>query len=133
MGHIQESNETNNITRVPISLTTLPPAGFMVLSASPTGAQSTPVSYVEFNFNQTVDPASFTTSAVSVNGPNGAIPVDSITQVNTVTSDIRCNSLGLSGTTLVVAHQTTKIGMPTGIFMRLFRSGKALFPKATAH
>src|SRR5437879_3574073 len=42
-----------------------------------------------------------------------------ITQVNTITSDIRCNSLGLSGTTLVVAHQTTKPGMPNG-GMRVF-------------
>src|SRR5437870_2121494 len=45
--HIQESNENNNVTRIPIVLTSLPPAGFMVLSATPVGAQSTPVSYVE--------------------------------------------------------------------------------------
>jgi len=54
-----------------------------------------------------------------------------ITQVNTVTSDIRCNSLGLSGTTLVVAHQTTKIGMPNG-GMRVFDVADPANPKEIA-
>src|SRR5262245_6457199 len=37
-----------------------------------------------------------------------------LTQVPTITSEIRCNSLGLSGTTLVVAHQTAMAGLPNG-------------------
>ena len=54
-----------------------------------------------------------------------------ITQVNTVTADIRCNSLGLSGTTLVVAHQATKIGMPNG-GMRVFDVADPEHPKELA-
>jgi hypothetical protein len=42
-----------------------------------------------------------------------------VTQVMTVASDVRCNSLGLSGTTLVVAHQTARVGLPNG-GMRVF-------------
>ena len=54
-----------------------------------------------------------------------------ITQVNTVTADIRCNSLALSGTTLVVAHQSTKIGMPNG-GMRVFDVADPANPKELA-
>src|SRR5215472_13049653 len=52
-------------------------------------------------------------------------------QVNTVTSDIRCNSLGLSGTTLVVAHQTSTMGLPNG-GMRVFDVGDPSNPKEIA-
>jgi len=54
-----------------------------------------------------------------------------ISQVNTVTSDIRCNSLGLSGTTLVVAHQTAKIGLPNA-GMRVFDVADPANPKEIA-
>jgi hypothetical protein len=54
-----------------------------------------------------------------------------IAQVDTVTSDIRCNSLGLSGTTLVVAHQTAKIGLPNG-GMRVFDVADPAHPKELA-
>lgn len=37
-----------------------------------------------------------------------------VVQVPTVTSDIRCNSLSLSGTTLVVAHQAARVALPNG-------------------
>lgn len=48
-------------------------------------------------------------SAVDVTNP--AQP-KVLTQVPTVTQDVRCNSLALSGTTLIVAHQTAKVGLP---------------------
>jgi hypothetical protein len=35
-----------------------------------------------------------------------------VAQVPTVASELRCNSLGLSGRTLVVAHQTPRVGLP---------------------
>lgn len=35
-----------------------------------------------------------------------------ITQVPTPSQDVRCNSLGVSETTLAVAHQTARIGLP---------------------
>ena len=54
-----------------------------------------------------------------------------IAQVPTITSDIRCNSLGLSGTTLVVAHQTAKIGMPNG-GIRIFDVADPANPKELA-
>ena len=54
-----------------------------------------------------------------------------LAQVPTVTSDIRCNSLGLSGTTLVVAHQTAKIGLPNG-GMRIFDVADPAKPKELA-
>ncbi len=37
-----------------------------------------------------------------------------IVQIPTVTDQIRCNSLALSGATLIVAHQSPKAGMPHG-------------------
>lgn len=62
----------------------MPDVGFRVLSASPTGASDDPVSYVEYTFNQAVDPATFTASDATVTGPNGPIPVTGITAVSTV-------------------------------------------------
>jgi hypothetical protein len=35
-----------------------------------------------------------------------------VAQVRTVSPDVRCNSLGLSGTILAVAHQTARVGLP---------------------
>ncbi|HJS73787.1 MAG TPA: hypothetical protein VJ921_05830, partial [Vicinamibacteria bacterium] len=35
-----------------------------------------------------------------------------LTQVPTVRADVRCNSLGLSGDVLAVAHQTARVGLP---------------------
>ncbi|MBX7103338.1 MAG: hypothetical protein K1X57_04615 [Gemmataceae bacterium] len=82
--HILELDETNNVTRVAISLTTLPTYGFRVQSATPTGASFASTSYAEFNFNQAVDPTTFTPSDVTMTGPAGAIPITSITQISSV-------------------------------------------------
>lgn len=84
LNHIQETDETNNVTRVPITLSNLPQVGFIAQSSTPLGAQSTPVSYVEYNFNQPVDPTTFTASSVTVTGPNGPIPITGVTQVSSV-------------------------------------------------
>lgn len=81
---IQETDDSNNATRIPITLSSLPTVGFRVQSSSPIGAQGSAVSYVEFNFNQPVDPATFSASAVSMTGPNGPIPITGITQISSV-------------------------------------------------
>lgn len=67
-------------------------------------------------------------SAIDVT--NTARPVV-IAQVDTVTSDIRCNSLGLSGTILVVAHQTARVGLPNA-GMRVFDVADPAKPKEIA-
>ena len=51
-----------------------------------------------------------------------------ITQVQTISAEVRCNSLGLSGTTLVVAQQTAKMGMPGG-GMRVYDVSDPARPK----
>jgi hypothetical protein len=54
-----------------------------------------------------------------------------IAQIPTVTADVRCNSLGLSGTTLVVAHQTAMAGLPNG-GMRVYDVADPAKPKELA-
>ena len=54
-----------------------------------------------------------------------------LAQVATVTTDVRCNSLGLSGTTLIVAHQTARVGLPNG-GIRLFDVADPASPKELA-
>ncbi len=54
-----------------------------------------------------------------------------VAQLPAVTADIRCNSLGLSGTTLVVAHQTAKAGLPNG-GMRVYDVADPAKPKELA-
>jgi YD repeat-containing protein len=98
LNHIQETVEPNNTTRIPISLTNLPPVGFRVQSATPVGAQSNPVNYVDFSFNQPVDPTTFTPSAVSFTGPAGAIAVTSVTQISTVKFRVNFGTQGQIGT-----------------------------------
>ncbi|MFL5328737.1 MAG: lysyl oxidase family protein [Gemmataceae bacterium] len=84
--HVQETNETDNISRSMITISNQPATGFLVLSSTPTGGQSTPQSYVDFFFNQAVDSTTFTPAAVSMTGPPGQtnIPITSITMISSV-------------------------------------------------
>lgn len=54
-----------------------------------------------------------------------------LTQVEAVSPGIRCNSLGLSGTILVVAHQTDRIGLPYA-GMRVYDVSSPEAPKELA-
>lgn len=76
VNHIQETIETDNVTRSPITIGNQPATiGLQVLSSTPLGGQQSPVSFVEFDFNQLVDPSTFTASAITFTGPGGNIPV----------------------------------------------------------
>lgn len=83
LNRIQETDETNNTSRLAITLSTLPTSGFRIFSSTPLGAQNTPASYVELNFSQAVNASTFTTGDVTFNGPNGTIPITSVTAVTT--------------------------------------------------
>jgi hypothetical protein len=84
--NLAESNETNNVTRVGITLSGLPSVGFLVLSSTPSGAAaSVPVSAVDFSFNQDVNGATFTSGDVTFTGPSGAIPVLSVSPISGTT------------------------------------------------
>src|SRR5439155_26766234 len=63
--HILEANETNNVTRIPITLSGLPPVGFRVQSVTPVGATENPVGSVTLTFNEPVDPTTFTAADVA--------------------------------------------------------------------
>jgi len=54
-----------------------------------------------------------------------------LAQVPTVSTEVRCNSLGLSGTTLVVAHQTARVGLPQA-GLRIYDVGDPALPKEIA-
>ncbi len=82
LNSVQESDDTNNTTRIPITLTGLPTTGFRVYSSTPLGANNNPVSYVELNFSQAVNVSTFTASDVTFNGPSGNIPITGITAVS---------------------------------------------------
>lgn len=88
LNSILEVNESNNIARIAITITTLPTVGFRILDATPLGANNDPASKVTFNFNQEVDPATFTTADVTFKGPDGAIPITSVTTTDNVTFDV---------------------------------------------
>ena len=54
-----------------------------------------------------------------------------LTQVPTVSADVRCNSLGVSNTTLIVAQQTATIGRPNG-GIRIYDVSAPAQPRETA-
>jgi hypothetical protein len=87
MDHILEVNETNNLTRIPITITTQPAYGFRILDSNPVGASNDPVSFVNVTFNQAVDVSTFTPASVKFTGPTGStiIPVSSITTTDSIT------------------------------------------------
>lgn len=80
--HILENNEANNVTRIAITISGQSTTGFRVLAATPIGAQKSPVSFVDLNFNMAVDPATFTAADVVFNGPSGAIGGVSVASVS---------------------------------------------------
>lgn len=67
-------------------------------------------------------------SVIDVTDPAAARVV---AQVPTVSADVRCNSLGLSGTTLAVAHQTARIGLPNA-GLRVYDVSSPTAPKEVA-
>ncbi len=54
-----------------------------------------------------------------------------VAQVPTVTPEVRCNSLGLSGAVLAVAHQTARVGLPHA-GMRVYDVSSPDGPKETS-
>jgi hypothetical protein len=95
---VQETNENDNISRSAITITNQPATGFMVLSATPQGAQQTPVSYVDFGFNQAV--GSFPASAVTFTGPPGqtSIPISSVQMLDSAHVRVNFATQGAIGT-----------------------------------
>jgi hypothetical protein len=71
--HLLESDETNNVVRVPIDLVK-PPQDPMVVSHAPSGQYPAPVGSIDFNFDQPMDPASFDAAqdVTRFSGPRGA-------------------------------------------------------------
>lgn len=98
LNHIQETDDTNNVTRIPITITTQPIYGFRILSASPLGPSNDAVPFVTVKFNQSVNAATFTASDVTFAGPNGNIPITGITQIDSATYRINFALLSSVGT-----------------------------------
>ncbi len=98
MNHVQETDETNNTTRIPISLTSQPNVGLRVLSSSPIGANNGPVDFIDVNFNLAVNAATFDKSDVVMTGPSGAIPVTGVTPNSSVSYRIHFAPQGQVGT-----------------------------------
>jgi hypothetical protein len=80
--HIQEANESDNMTRIPITITSQPSYGFRVLAATPLDAIDGPVSSATLTFNQAVNAATLSASNFSLYGPTGNIPITSATLID---------------------------------------------------
>jgi Lysyl oxidase len=109
--HIQETNENNNITRIPITITSaqVPPVGMLILSSTPIGAQQTPVDHVDFNFNEAIDPTSFTPAGVTFTGPTGAaIPITNVQQISAIQYRVNFAQQTAIGTYNMVLAPTIK-------------------------
>lgn len=96
--HIQETNETDNISRAQIVISNQPATGFLVMSATPVGAQQAPTDHVDFAFNQAV--GSFPVSAVTFTGPPGQTPiaVSSVQMLDAAHARVNFSSQGAIGT-----------------------------------
>lgn len=95
---ILETNETNNTTRLAITISGQPTVGFRVQSGTPTGTNNTPVSFVDLRFNQPVNSATFTPADVVLTTPNGTVAVTSITTVDASNYRINFPTQGSIGT-----------------------------------
>lgn len=87
MNHVIELDETNNVTRIAITISDkqVPNLGLRVMSSSPLGAQVGPVSGIDLTFNMAIDPSTFTPDDVVMNGPSGPITITKITQLSSIT------------------------------------------------
>ncbi len=66
-------------TATSLSLTAAAAQGPAILSITPSGAVSTAVSAVAITFNELINPTTFTTSQVTLTGPNGPITINFLT------------------------------------------------------
>ncbi|MBX7104648.1 MAG: FG-GAP-like repeat-containing protein [Gemmataceae bacterium] len=82
LNHVLESNETNNVTRIPITISSQPTYGFRVLAASPVAVIDGPVSAATLTFNQAVDIASFSPTDFVLHAPGGNVPVSSVSLID---------------------------------------------------
>lgn len=97
--HILESNESNNVTRIPITLNgNQVPSHFRITGSTPLGATDGPIDHIDLTFNSTVNPTTFTTADVKMSGPNGAIAVSSVTRITSTQFRIGFPSQGKVGT-----------------------------------
>jgi hypothetical protein len=74
LGAIQESNETNNATRIAITLSTLPTVGFRIRTSSPTGQSTGAVDHVHHflqAIEKTVVPDTQERTAGDITNPGG--------------------------------------------------------------
>jgi len=120
---ILETDETNNTTRIAITIGGQPTVGFRIQSATPTGAQYNPVAYAEVRFNQPVDPATFTAADVVMTSPGGPVTVTSITNIDGANFRVNFATQGAIGTyTLTVGPN---INSATGGLMDQNNNGVA--------
>lgn len=84
--HFLESSDSNNVARIPITLSGMPTTGLRVLMSAPVGVVVGPVSMIDFTFNQTIDPSTFTLADVSFSTPNGPMNATSVSSISGTTA-----------------------------------------------
>jgi hypothetical protein len=80
---VVELNETNNVTRIPITIRAdeVPFAGLDVISSTPAGATAGPVNNVQITFRKAVDPTTFTAADVSFTRDGESVEVTGVAPV----------------------------------------------------
>ena len=80
---VVELNETNNVTRIPITIRAdeVPFAGLDVISSTPAGATAGPVNNVQITFRKAVDPTTFTAADVSFTRDGESVAVTGVAPV----------------------------------------------------